>query len=180
MIVVNDGNFRSVVRSEIKRLGNKADLNHIDVSQVTDMYSLFYKSKFNGDISKWDVSKVNSMFGMFSNSKFNGDISKWDVSNVENMWCMFNNSQFNQDISKWDVSNVVNMYGMFFNSKFNQDIRSWNINLKNIKEEPDGFENSGNKFIESLFKAYVYKNKNDIDNLSRKVYINHIRKKLKI
>ena len=127
MIVVNDGNFRSVVRSEIKRLGNKADLNHIDVSQVTDMYSLFYKSKFNGDISKWDVSKVNSMFGMFSNSKFNGDISKWDVSNVENMWCMFNNSQFNQDISKWDVSNVVNMYGMFFNSKFNQDISNWNV-----------------------------------------------------
>ena len=129
MIVVNDGNFRSVVRSEIKRLGNKADLNHIDVSQVTDMYSLFYKSKFNGDISKWDVSKVNSMF---------------------------------------------------YNSKFNQDIRSWNINLKKLKEKPDDFNKNNNKFIESLFKAYVYKNKNDIDNLSRKVYINHIRKRLKI
>src|SRR5690554_6355964 len=106
MIVANDENIRDVVKSEIERLGNKADLNRIDVSQVTDMNGLF----------RW--------------SNFNGDISNWDVSNVRDM--------------SW----------MFWFSKFNQDIRSWNINLKNIKEEPDGFENSGNKFIKSLIKAY--------------------------
>jgi len=156
MIVVNNGDFRSVVHSEIERLGNEADLNHIDVSDVTNMW------------------------GLFNGSDFNGDISNWDVSNVENMGYMFSKSKFNQDISNWDVSNVENMYSMFSNTPFNQDIRSWNINLKNIKEEPDGFENSGNKFIESLFKAYKNNNKNDIDNLSRKIYINHIRKRLKI
>ena len=132
MIVANDENIRDVVKSEIERLGNKADLNRIDVSQVTDMNGLF----------RW--------------SNFNGDISNWDVSNVRDM--------------SW----------MFWFSKFNQDIRSWNINLKNIKEEPDDFNKNNNKFIESLFKAYKNNNKNDIDNLSRKIYINHIRKRLKI
>ena len=92
---------------------------------------------------------------------------------------MFSDSQFNSDISNWDVGNVVYMHGMFHYSKFNQDISNWNINLKKLKEKPDDFNNN-NKFIESLFKAYKNNNKNDIDNLSRKVYINHIRKRLKI
>jgi len=68
---------------------------------------------------------------------------------------------------------------MFYKSPFNKDISSWNINLKKLKEKPDDFNNN-NKFIESLFKAYENNNKNDIDNLSRKIYINHIRKRLKI
>src|SRR5690554_4084644 len=180
MIVANDENIKEIVHSEIKRLGNKADLNHIDVSQVTNMFSLFEYSEFNGDISKWDVSNVENMNRMFFHSSFNGDISKWDVSNVENMGAMFYYSQFNQDISGWDVSNVKSMRGMFYESKFNQDISNWNINLKNLKEEPDDFDFNNTKFIESLFKAYENNNKNDIDNLSRKVYINHIRKRLKI
>jgi|SRR5690554_458805 len=163
-IVVNDENIKRIVNSEIERLGNKADLNHIDVSQVTDMNGLFRwsnfngdiskwdvsnvenmsfmfrKSKFNGDISKWDVGNVNNMYEMFQNSKFNQDISKWDVSNVEYMNYMFKNSLFNQDISKWDVSNVKYMRSMFFNSSFNQDIDMWNYNFKLVEEDPGSFE----------------------------------------
>jgi|SRR5690554_631211 len=163
-IVVDDGNVYNIVRDEIKRLGNEADLNHIDVSGVTDVSHLFSYSYFNGDISKWDVSNVKSMYSMFSNSKFNQDISNWDVSNVENMgWMfydspfnqdisnwdvsnvenmggMFRNSRFNQDISKWDVSNVKYMDGMFFNSPFNQDIDMWNYNFKLVEEKPLNFE----------------------------------------
>src|SRR5690554_7942393 len=107
MIVANDKNIRDVVKSEIERLGNKADLNHIDVSGVTDMYSLFRWSNFNGDISKWDVGNVESMHRMFQHSKFNQDISKWDVGNVEDMNFMFSFSKFNQNISKWNVGKEI-------------------------------------------------------------------------
>ena len=130
-IIANNDNIKRIVRDEIKRLGNKADLNHIDVSGVTDMNSLFEGLQFNGDISKWDVSKVKNMVRMFSYSKFNQDISKWDVSNVENMGGMFFNSKFNQDISGWDVSNVEYMNLVFKNSKFNGDISKWNVS--NVK-----------------------------------------------
>ena len=162
-IVVNNGNIKRIVNSEIERLGYKADLNHIDVSGVTNMNSLFEGSDFNGDISNWNVSNVKSMDFMFENSKFNGDISNWDVSNVksvfrmfsntpfnqdignwnvgnvEDMTLMFENSQFNQDISNWDVGNVRDMYWMFENSSFNQDIDMWNYNFKLAEEEPLNF-----------------------------------------
>src|SRR5690554_5757459 len=116
-IVANNDNIKRIVRDEIKRLGNKADLNHIDVSDVTNMWGLFEGSDFNGDISKWNVGNVENMGGMFFNSKFNGDISNWDVSNVEVMSKMFPDSKFNQDISNWDVSRVKYKDAMFNESK---------------------------------------------------------------
>ena len=63
-----------IVDKLIKERGNKADLNDIDTSEITDMHALFYKSEFNGDISNWDVSNVEDMDYIFCyNSKFNGD-----------------------------------------------------------------------------------------------------------
>src|SRR5690554_4783012 len=155
-IVANNNNIKRIVKSEIERLGNKADLNHIDVSGVTDMWSLFEGLQFNGDISKWDVSKVKSVFRMFSNTPFNQDIGNWNVGNVEDMTLMFEYSQFNQDISKWDVGNVEDMYWMFENSPFNQDIDMWNYNFKLVEEYPGSFElkTKGNyTLIEKYVKA---------------------------
>ena len=59
-------NYHPKTRDELKELvyklinerGNKADLNDIDTSEITDMSHIFYYSKFNGDISEWDVSNV--------------------------------------------------------------------------------------------------------------------------
>ncbi|TVQ44345.1 MAG: BspA family leucine-rich repeat surface protein, partial [Saprospirales bacterium] len=104
-------------------------INHWDVSNVTNMDSLFALSIFNQPLSDWDVSKVTTMSGMFSYSLFNQDLNNWDVSNVTNMSWMFSGAtDFNGDISNWDVSNVTNMSWMFSSATdFNGDISNWDV-----------------------------------------------------
>ncbi len=123
-IIATNDTIRTIVDGQIKSLGLQADLNHIDVSGVTNMAHLFSSrrlveraphsrrvscvgSKFNGDISRWDVCNVENMSRMFYQSYFNGDISRWDVSSVANMASMFEHSDFNGEISRWDISDVV-------------------------------------------------------------------------
>ena len=126
-VIANNENIKALVGKAIHVLGCKADLNFIDVSNVTDMSGLFYGSNFNGDISKWDVSSVTDMSYMFMFSDFTGNIGAWDVSIVRNMKAMFKYSEFNGDISKWVVSNVRNMSEMFEYSQFKGDISKWNV-----------------------------------------------------
>jgi hypothetical protein len=71
LIVRNRDSLLNIIRKSAVN----ADLNHLDVSGITDMSNIFEDSDFNGDISQWDVSNVRRMTGMFSGSRFNGDIS---------------------------------------------------------------------------------------------------------
>ena len=134
---LDNDNVKKIVLILIDKLGNKADLNFLDVSNVKDMGYMFYGTNFNGDISKWNVSNVTNMEGMFRECKnFNGDISKWNVSNVTNMRSMFYEcTNFNGNIYKWNVSNVTNMENMFRECKnFNGDISKWNVsNVTNMR-----------------------------------------------
>ena len=94
IIAKDNEHLKLLIKQEIEKNGPNCDLNHIDVSNVTNMASMFQGSRFNGDISKWDVSNVTDMWRMFYHSKFNGDISKWDVSNVTDMSGMFKYMDF--------------------------------------------------------------------------------------
>jgi surface protein len=124
--------LKSIIEQELERQGPDADLNHIDVSYITDMSYLFYKLNIeNIKIDQWDVSNVTNMEGMFyecSNFEGNG-LENWDVSNVTTMedmfsWC----KKLNVDLSSWNVTNVKNMsYMFYFCERFNCDLSEWDV-----------------------------------------------------
>ena len=114
IVIANRAELLESISMHISKYGNYVNLNHLDVSNVTDMSLLFLQeSDFNGDISQWDVSRVIDMEGMFCNSQFNGDLSRWNVSNVTNMINMFSGAQFDGDISEWLLHPDLECYFVF-------------------------------------------------------------------
>jgi len=89
IVAKNKKHLSQLIKEKIRLNGDSCDLNHIDVSKIKDMSSLFSWTKFNGNISQWNTSKATNMSSMFSNSAFNQDISQWDTSNVTDMNSMF-------------------------------------------------------------------------------------------
>ena len=156
----SDMDIYDIVHTAIYLYGNKADLNFIDMSEITYTGNLFLLyPEFNGDVSRWFIRKpgkkykVRNMSLTFSGdmhkmSQFNGDISDWDVSTVIDMSDMFADSCFNGDLSKWDVSNVKNTELMFCSSHFtgpNGDITNW------FKKRP------GVRYAINNMNSYVYR-----------------------
>lgn len=123
--------LKTLVNDAILTAGNSCDLNHIDVSGVTDMARLFKGSQFDGDVSKWNVSGVRVFDEMFRDCPFSGDLSHWNVSSAMSMRRMFQNAPFNKDISNWNVEALVDAGFMFDHGRFSSDVSAWRpINLK--------------------------------------------------
>jgi hypothetical protein len=151
IIEANDEYILSIIKSEIKRLGYAANLNHIDVSGVTQMSKLFaskeYKARrdaddfFTGDMSQWSAINSSSKSTISQWTKANNlnlnKSSNWNVGHIESMDGIFKGwhneagladvdvGEFNGDISEWKVFNVKNAKSMFAGSKFNNDLNDW-------------------------------------------------------
>ena len=130
IVVSSNYDLHETVRSEIDKYGWDADLNHINVSRVTDFSKIFENLEFTGDISKWDVSSGEVFTDMFANSAFNSNIGEWDMSRAVYLSGMFRGSSFNRDIGLWNTGNVRYMNDMFACSVFDRDISAWDI--KNV------------------------------------------------
>ena len=132
---INQYEYHPKDKDELKKIIEKridknkdADLNDIDVSDITDMSNLFYNlDPHNIDISEWNVSNVKNMSHMFEWCKeFNCNLSNWNVSNVKNMRFMFQFCKhFNSNLSNWDVSNVKDMTQMFYECTALKNKPSW-------------------------------------------------------
>ena len=88
------------------------DFNNLDVSNVTDMFSLFSYRTNNDpdlDLSNWDVSNVTNMKKMF-----------WGYEEIGSCCGFFDEDpDVNINIANWDVSSVTDMSEMFSHSEFN-------------------------------------------------------------
>lgn len=89
-----------------------------DLSQVTDMsYAFGEASNVPDNIGNWDVSNVTNMESIFYYSTINVGLSNWDVSNVTNMdFMFFGASNFNQNLGAWNISSVTTMSEMLSDS----------------------------------------------------------------
>ena len=100
-----------------------------DVSNITDMTSMFNSAYINNDIdlTNWNVSNVLGMRSMFTSSiYFNQNISKWNVEKVKRIDSMFSGTDktrtpFNQNLSEWNVKSVTNASNMFQYSSVSND-----------------------------------------------------------
>ena len=83
MINATDKTIIDIVKQQVNELGRKANLNHIDVSSVTNIDYLFFNLGFEGNISQWNVERVESMNYTFYGSPFKGDLTKWNLKNLK-------------------------------------------------------------------------------------------------
>lgn len=83
IVAENKEHLRECIKEARALQGPDCDLNHIDVSRVTDLSYLFADCKEQPDVSRWDVSNVKDMTGLFVRADYCGDLSGWRPRQLE-------------------------------------------------------------------------------------------------
>ena len=96
--------LRSIIKQELERQGPDADLNHIDVSEITGMSWLFCcLDVCDIKIDSWNVSNVRTMESMFDGcDRFIGTgLDNWNTENVAIMTNMFRDCDAIVKLPRW-------------------------------------------------------------------------------
>lgn len=92
-------------------------LSAIDISNVTDMSSMFYNCENLITIPLLDTSSVNFMNYMFYNCKNLTSIPELDTSNVTNMYSMFGNCSSLISVPELNTTKCTNFDNIFINDR---------------------------------------------------------------
>ena len=122
---------------------------NINTSNVTDMYSMFSRSKvITLDLSSFNTSKVTEMGWMFSGntSLTSLNISSFDTSNVLYMNNMFSgcSSLKSLDLNNFNTSKVTNMYSMFTGLSSLETLDLKNFDTSNVTNMCNMFYGNSN------------------------------------
>ena len=105
--------------NRLEALTQITGIEHLNTSEVTNMYGMFYGCKVltQLDVSKFDTQNVTNMSCMFYGCKAlpRLNVSKFNTANVTDMACMFArcSSLTQLDVTKFDTKNVTKMSWMF-------------------------------------------------------------------
>ena len=114
-------------------------LDNWNVGQVTNMRWMFFGAEaFDQPLANWKVDQVTNMHGMFAGATaFNQPLADWTVDQVTDMCFMFRYAtRFNQPLADWDVSHVTDMCFMFsYATAFDQPLENWEMGQVTNKED---------------------------------------------
>ena len=114
---------------------SKFDGTNLDVSNVTDMSSMFYRNQISDlkPLKSWNVSNVTDMRYMFYGNQISDlkPLKSWSVSNVTDMSSMFYGNQISDlsPLANWNVGNVTDMSAMFYGNQISDlsPLANWNV-----------------------------------------------------
>ena len=124
--------------NRLQALTQITGIEHLNTSEVTDMYAMFYECKAltQLNVTKFDTKKVTDMGRMFFNCSTltQLDVTKFDTKNVTDMSAMFYNcSALTQlDVTKFDTKKVTDMSYMFFNCPALTQLDVTKFDTKNV------------------------------------------------
>ena len=115
---------------------NPIDFSKIDVSKVTDMSWMFFRSNFSSvDLSSWNTKNLKYVGHLFSGAikPKNIDLSSWDVGSLlgaDNMFSSAGTEHIN--LSGWNSSQLTDTSNMFLDTYALQTLNLDGFNTSNV------------------------------------------------
>ena len=165
-VASTNGNVKTVANADATKMFaylkncEYIDAENLDVSNVTNMLSMFQSSTNLETIkfTSWNTSSVENMAFMFGNcfGLENIELTGFDTSNVETMQAMFFGCTGLKevDISHFNTSKVTTMRSMFNNSTGLRYVNLSNLNNPLLENMTSMFQTAGNESTIINFKNF--------------------------